>query len=240
MFTYWVWIHNFKRHDGIIRIYHDLNQSHPHVWALSYVCDIQISMRHLTHRPLGDLNTTLRNGIFNLVLLISIFRSSHDNALQWIPQDLTDDKSILVRVRAWCRQATSHYRSQCWLNSFIIFFFIIYRSGRRQNTMINGVNSTLTTNIWASQGSVSGPLILLCTVTTCNAVVQNDIRLVSDDTALCMRHSNLNTLTLDTISTFDDLSRWCISNKLTVNAWETNFILFILSTNRYLKTRSIY
>ena len=123
---------------------------------------------------------------------------------------------------------------------FIIFFFIIYLSGRRQNTMINGVNSTLTTNIWASQGSVSGPLILLCTVTTCNAVVQNDIRLVSDDTALCMRHSNLNTLTLDTISTFDDLSRWCISNKLTVNAWETNFILFILSTNRYLKTRSIY
>ena len=31
-----------------------------------------------------------KNGIFNLVLLIDIFRCSHDNALWWIIQDLTD------------------------------------------------------------------------------------------------------------------------------------------------------
>ena len=29
-------------------------------------------------------------------------------------QDLTVDKSTLVQVLAWCRQATSHYLSQCW------------------------------------------------------------------------------------------------------------------------------
>ena len=34
-----------------------------------------------------------------------------------MPQDLTDDKSTLVQVMAWCRQATSHYLSQCWLSS---------------------------------------------------------------------------------------------------------------------------
>ena len=51
-----------------------------------------------------------KNGIFNLVLLIGIFRSSHDDALRWMPQDLTDDKSTWVQVMAWCRQATSHYR----------------------------------------------------------------------------------------------------------------------------------
>ena len=28
--------------------------------------------------------------------------------------DFTDDKSTLVQVMAWCRQATSHYLSQCW------------------------------------------------------------------------------------------------------------------------------
>ena len=33
-----------------------------------------------------------------------------------MPQDLTDDKSTLVQVMAWCRQATSHYMSQCWLS----------------------------------------------------------------------------------------------------------------------------
>ena len=56
-----------------------------------------------------------KNVFFNLVLLIGIFRSSYDNALRWMPQDLTDDKSTLVQVMAWCHQATSHYLSQCWL-----------------------------------------------------------------------------------------------------------------------------
>ena len=28
-----------------------------------------------------------------------------------------DEKSTLVQVMAWCRQATSHYVSQCWLRS---------------------------------------------------------------------------------------------------------------------------
>ena len=35
-----------------------------------------------------------------------------------MPLDLTDDKSTLAQVMAWCRQATSHYLSQCWLSSF--------------------------------------------------------------------------------------------------------------------------
>ena len=31
--------------------------------------------------------------------------------------DLTNDKSTLVQVIAWCRQATSHYLNQCWPRS---------------------------------------------------------------------------------------------------------------------------
>ena len=34
-----------------------------------------------------------------------------------MPQDFTEDKSTLVQVMAWCRQATSHYLSQCWPRS---------------------------------------------------------------------------------------------------------------------------
>ena len=51
------------------------------------------------------------NVIFNLDLLIGIFRFPYGNAVRWMPQDLTDDKSTLVQVMAWCRQATSHYLS---------------------------------------------------------------------------------------------------------------------------------
>ena len=64
-------------------------------------------------RPRCHFRTT----IFNLVLLTGIFTSSKDNALRWMPWDLTDDKSTLVQVMAWCRQATSHYLSQCWPSS---------------------------------------------------------------------------------------------------------------------------
>ena len=42
---------------------------------------------------------------------------SYEIALRWIPLDLTDDKSTLVQVMAWCHQATSHYLSQCWPRS---------------------------------------------------------------------------------------------------------------------------
>ena len=58
-----------------------------------------------------------KTAIFQSCLLIGIFTSSKDNALRWMPWDLTDDKSTLVQVMAWCRQATSHYLSQCWPSS---------------------------------------------------------------------------------------------------------------------------
>ena len=38
-------------------------------------------------------------------------------ALRRMSLDLTDDKSTLVQVMAWCRQATSHYLGQCWPRS---------------------------------------------------------------------------------------------------------------------------
>ena len=38
-------------------------------------------------------------------------------ALIWMLLDLTYEKSTLVQVMAWCRQATSHYLSQCWPRS---------------------------------------------------------------------------------------------------------------------------
>ena len=42
---------------------------------------------------------------------------SYEIALRWMPLDLTDNKSTSVQVMAWCRQATSHYLSQCWPRS---------------------------------------------------------------------------------------------------------------------------
>ena len=79
--------------------------------------DKKILYHCLTHCPLGDLVVILKHLIFNLAFLIGIFKSSYDNILRWMPQGLTDDKSTLVQVMAWCRQATIHYLNQCWPRS---------------------------------------------------------------------------------------------------------------------------
>ena len=52
--------------------------------------------------------------IFKLTLVNGGWGISYEIALRWMPQDLTDDKSTLVQVMAWCHQTTSHYLSQCW------------------------------------------------------------------------------------------------------------------------------
>ena len=45
---------------------------------------------------------------------ITVIDTCCEIALRRMSLDLTDDKSTLVQVMAWCRQATSHYLSQCW------------------------------------------------------------------------------------------------------------------------------
>ena len=59
----------------------------------------------------------LRWIIFKPVLVIDGWGMSCEIALRLMSLDLTDDKSTLVQVMAWCRQATSHYLSQCWPRS---------------------------------------------------------------------------------------------------------------------------
>ena len=39
--------------------------------------------------------------------------TSCEIALRWMPRDTFGDKSTLAQVMAWCRQAPSHYQSQC-------------------------------------------------------------------------------------------------------------------------------
>ena len=80
---------------------------------LSYEWSIHSSIIYWLIGPWKICIWFKKNAIFNLVLLIYIFRSD-DNALRWMPQALSNGKSTSVQVMAWCHQATSHYLSQCW------------------------------------------------------------------------------------------------------------------------------
>ena len=50
-------------------------------------------------------------------LVVNGWVISCETALIWMSLDHTNSKSILVQVMAWCRQAPSHYLSQCWPRS---------------------------------------------------------------------------------------------------------------------------
>ena len=71
----------------------------------------------LTHWPLAPIELNFRYSIFWIISVIDGWGISCELALRWMLLDLTDDKSTLVQVMAWCRQATSHYLSQCWPRS---------------------------------------------------------------------------------------------------------------------------
>ena len=94
-----------------------------------------------------------KTATFNLVLLIGIFTSSKDNALRWMPMDLTDDKSTLVQVMAWCRQATSHYLSQCWPSSMLSY-------GVTRSQWVN--LTAIEVNVWMNN---DGPMYYVNVIT---------------------------------------------------------------------------
>ena len=57
--------------------------------------------------------------IFKFISRIIILSISCNIALRWMPEYLTDNKSTLVQVMAWCRQVPSHCLNQCWPSSMM-------------------------------------------------------------------------------------------------------------------------
>ena len=65
----------------------------------------------------GKFEWNFKYVIFKPIFVIDGWGSSCEIALIWMSLDTTNDQSTLVQVMAWCRQATSHYLSQCWSRS---------------------------------------------------------------------------------------------------------------------------
>ena len=59
--------------------------------------------------------------LFKSITVIDGWDTCCEIAHRRMSLDLTDDKSTLVQVMAWCHQATSHYLSQCW-PSFLLLY----------------------------------------------------------------------------------------------------------------------
>ena len=78
-----------------------------------------------------------------------------------MPQNPIDGESTLGQVMAWCRQATSHYLSQCWPRSYLIFIYVAISLGRNDYPACR--TSLIATRFW---------VVMICPIIKCITVLR--------------------------------------------------------------------
>ena len=82
--------------------------------SLDLLMSSYLAPGHINSLAPGRFEGNFRWVNFKLIVVIDGWCISCEIAIRWMPLDITDDKSTLVQVMAWCHQAPSHYLSQCW------------------------------------------------------------------------------------------------------------------------------
>ena len=88
-----------------------------HVKIYAKIAAILSQPQCVNSLPPGKCEWNFRYVTFKWISVIDGWGISCEIALLWMSLNFTDDQSTLVQVMAWCRQATSHYLSQCWPRS---------------------------------------------------------------------------------------------------------------------------
>ena len=97
----------------------------------------------------GRFQRNFRKVIFQLILVIDGWSVSCKIVLKWMPMDLTEGKSTLVQVMSWCRQATSHYLSQCWSRSLSPYGVIRPQWVKAEQTLKTQQTPHILPSLWA-------------------------------------------------------------------------------------------
>ena len=107
-----LWVFNWPILFRWTRGYICRSSYHKQTFSSVVVCLVWLYYHVLTHWPLRYFNLNL---YFQVIVKLFFYKWWLRYLLWNCPQmNATDDKSTLVQVMAGCRQATSHYLSQCW------------------------------------------------------------------------------------------------------------------------------
>ena len=80
----------------------------------------------------GKCGSNFKCQVLEQILWIKFMNTSYEIALRQMLQNLTNERSTLAQVMAWCHEATSHCMSQCWPRSMSPYS-ITKQSGTEQN-----------------------------------------------------------------------------------------------------------
>ena len=107
-------------------------------------------------------------------------------------------------------------------------FFRWYQTNRRQYMLVNGIKSNFGyVNFGVPQGSVMGPLLFLLYINDIkHAIVCDNVKLFADDTFLFTNDRNIDVAKEKASNLFENISRWCVVNQLSIYSEKTNFVLF--------------
>ena len=110
-FSTWCSIGNLLEMIHVLLLMYKSSVIHGHHFTSTIFCNKFNSLAP------GKFEWNFKYVIFQGNLMIDGWGIACELTLRWMSLNLTDDKSTLVQVMALCRQAPSHYLSQCWPRS---------------------------------------------------------------------------------------------------------------------------
>ena len=113
-----------------------INEAGP-LWQMHYQITYCESLSH------GRNGSNFTSVISKHMLRSKFMSISCEIALRWSPQNTFDDMSTLAQVMAWCRQAPSHYLSQCWPRPTSLDEVLLDATWRQQAITWANVNPVL-------------------------------------------------------------------------------------------------
>ena len=112
----------------------NIKKTYPTVAPLAVVTHIYArrwpSFPHILAPP-GRCGSYLKLEIFKLISKIDILIIFYEIVLCWMPQDFTNNQSILVQIMAWGFQATLHYPGLCWPRSLSPYYITRLQWGNK-------------------------------------------------------------------------------------------------------------
>ena len=91
-----------------------VNDIHNRTYFANLLNTMPTDVKALNSLTPAKFEWNCRYAIFKQTSVIDCWGISCEISLIWMSIDFIDDQSTLVQVMTWCRQATSHYVSQCW------------------------------------------------------------------------------------------------------------------------------